>query len=65
MNPLTLHELRLRQAELACRAERLRQEWRAAPATGNKALSLGKQVRDLQERADDYARLVELAGDKQ
>jgi hypothetical protein len=60
MNPLTVHELRLRQAELSCRAERLRQEWRTLPATG-KALRLGKQVKEIQDRADDYARLVELA----
>lgn len=61
MTPLTLAELRLTQARLAHKAERLRQEWRAAPSIGSRALSLGKQVKATQERADDYARLIKLA----
>jgi hypothetical protein len=60
MSPLTLSELRLMQADLACRAERLRQEWRTLPATGNRALSMGKQVRAYQDRADDYAAILKL-----
>lgn len=61
MNALTLHELRLRHAELAHKAEQVRQEWRTLPATGNRALMLGRQVKYLQERADDYGRLIKLA----
>jgi hypothetical protein len=58
MTPLTIHELRLTQAELAHRAERLRAEWRTTAATSNRALSLGKQVQELDKRAAEYARLV-------
>ena len=61
MNALTLAELRLRQAALTEQAERKRQEWRTSTATSSRALSLGKQVKLLQERADDYAELVKLA----
>lgn len=61
MTPLTIAELRLRQATLAHRAERLREQWRNAPAIGPKALSLGKQVKALQARADEYADLVRVA----
>lgn len=61
MSPLTLAELRLQQATLAHRAERTRQEWRSTPATGPRALSLGKQVRALQERADEYRDLIRMA----
>lgn len=58
MNPLTLAELKLRHAELNHRAEKLRQEWRALPATA-RAIRLGKDIKALQERADDYGRLLE------
>ena len=61
MNALTLRELDLRRAQLAERAERLRQEWRAAPSTGPRALTLGKEVRALQERADDLTALLRVA----
>lgn len=61
MNPLTLREMDLRRAQLAERAERLRQEWRNAPSTGPRALALGKEVRALQERADDYSALLRVA----
>lgn len=60
MSPLTLAELRRTQADYAYRAERLRQEWRTLP-TGNRSLTMGKQVRAYQDRADDYAALVKMA----
>lgn len=61
MNPLTIAELRLRHAQLAERAERLRQEWRGTSSTSPRALALGKQVTALQGRADDYAAVVRVA----
>jgi hypothetical protein len=61
MSPLTLAELRLQQAVLAHRAERLRTEWRTMQATGPRALSTGKRVKALQKRADDYASLLRIA----
>lgn len=61
VNPLTLAELRARQSELALQAERKREEWATAPAVGPRALSLGKQVKALQKRADDYAALLRVA----
>lgn len=61
MSPLTLAELRLTQATLAHRAERLRQQWRTAVPTSPTALSLGKQVKTLQSRADEYASIIRVA----
>lgn len=63
MNPLTLKGIRLRQAQLEERAERLRQQWRALPAgsSPSRAVALGREVKDLQERADDYAALLRVA----
>ncbi|MDT0442336.1 hypothetical protein [Streptomyces johnsoniae] len=58
MNALTIQELRLRQATLAEKAERLRQQWRQSTATSSRALALGKEVMALQQRADDYASLI-------
>lgn len=60
MNALTLHELRLKQAELAERAERLRQEWRHVVPTSNKSLELGRRVKTAQERADDYTAILDV-----
>lgn len=62
MNALTIAELELRRAQLAAQAERLRQEWRTLP-TGARALRMGKRVKALQERVDDYTRLLGLAVD--
>jgi len=59
MNPLTLAELKLRQAELGHRAEKLRQEQRGALATSPRALTLSRQVKAMQERADDYGRILQ------
>lgn len=61
MSPLTLAELRLTQATLAHRAERLRQQWRTAVPTEPRALSLGKQVKVTQARADEYASIIRVA----
>lgn len=61
MNALTLAELKRHQADLAWKAEKLRQEWRAAISTSPRALTLGRQVKAMQSRADDYARLLTAA----
>lgn len=61
MTPLTLAELRFAQASLALKAEKLRDRWRSAPSTGPTASSLGKQVKSLQSRADEYAALIRVA----
>lgn len=60
MSPLTLAEFRSKQAELALRAERKRQQWRDMRAT-QKALDLGKEVRALDLRAKEYADLIRVA----
>ena len=61
MNPLTIREIDLRRAQLSERAERLRQEWRKTSAVSNRALELGREVKDLQARADDYAAVLRIA----
>lgn len=60
MNALTLAELRLRHAQLTESAERLRAHWRTLPATA-RAVEMGKRVKALQERADDYAAICRVA----
>ncbi|RKN35965.1 hypothetical protein D7294_30510 [Streptomyces hoynatensis] len=60
MNPLTLAELSLRHSKLVEEAERLRLSWRRQP-TGSRALAMGKRLRDLEQRAADYRRLLEMA----
>jgi hypothetical protein len=57
VNALTLAELRKHQADLAWKAEKLRQEWRTPPM-GNRSTTMGKQVKAMQERADDYAAII-------
>lgn len=61
MNALTMAELRLKHAEMFHRAEKARQQGRAVSATGQVALTLARQTRQYQIRADDYARLIEIA----
>lgn len=61
MNALTIREIDLRRAQLSERAERLRQEWRKTSAVSNRALELGREVKDLQARADDYAAVLRIA----
>jgi hypothetical protein len=63
MTNLVLKELRLRHAQLDLRAERLRTQQRSTPATSARALPLARQVKDVQKQADDYARLIEAAGE--
>lgn len=58
MNALTIAELKLKHAELNHRAERLRQNWQTLPATPS-AIRLGKEIKLLQQRADDYGRLLD------
>lgn len=61
MTDLVLKELRFKHAQLDLKAERLRIAWRTAPSTGNRALMLGKQVKEVQAQADNYAALIEKA----
>ncbi|WP_326613194.1 hypothetical protein OG949_33075 [Streptomyces scopuliridis] len=63
MTDLVLKELRLRHATLDLKAERLRCEWRTVPATGPRAAALGKRVKSVQGQADDYAAIIEAAGE--
>lgn len=60
MNALTIAELRLRHAQLTEKAERLNAAWRRMRAT-DKAIVLGKEVKALQARADDYAAVLRVA----
>ncbi|AXG81128.1 hypothetical protein [Streptomyces paludis] len=61
MTDLVLKELRFRHAQLDLRAERLRHVWRTLPATGPRAAALGRQVKEIQAQADNYAALIEKA----
>lgn len=56
-----MKELRFKHAQLDYRAEKLRAAWRTSPSTGTRALALGKQVKETQAQADDYARLIKAA----
>jgi hypothetical protein len=58
LTPKTLSELRLKHAQLADRAETLRQQQRATVVTSPRFLALGRQIRDVQARADDYAAIL-------
>lgn len=60
MNPLTVAELRLRQATLA-QAERLRQEGATTSGASPRAAFLARSARQHQVRADDYAALLRIA----
>lgn len=62
MNALTIAELRKHQADLEWKAEKLRDEQRHTMATSPRALTLGKQVKALQERANDYAEILKGLG---
>lgn len=59
MNPLTKAELQLKHAQLNHEAEKLREQQRHTSAASPRALPLAKQIKLLQERADDYGRLLE------
>ena len=61
MNPLTVAELRLRQAQLAEKAERLRQEGATTSGASPRAAFLARSARQHQVRADDYAALLRIA----
>lgn len=65
LTPKTLTELRLKHAQLSDRAENLRQQQRAAIPTQPRFTALGRQVRDVQRRADDYAALLALVETKE
>lgn len=57
----TLAELRLKHAQLTASAERLRDRSRVMDPTGRALLSVMGDVRQTQQRADDYAALIEYA----
>lgn len=58
MNALTIQELRLKHAQLAHQAEKLRQEQRGLPVLSSRAQTLGHRIRDVQARADDYEAIL-------
>lgn len=60
MTPLTLAELRLKQATLAEKAERLTATWRTLPS-GAKSQAMHKQIKSLESRAADYTRIIKQA----
>jgi hypothetical protein len=55
---MTIQELRLMHARLSHQAEKLRQEQRGLPALSSRASALGRRVKDVQQRADDYAEIL-------
>lgn len=59
MHALTMAELRLRHAQLHEKATRLEATWRTLPV-GAESTQMGKQVRSLKERAEDYAKTLDL-----
>jgi hypothetical protein len=61
MNARTIAELDLRRAQLAARAETLREEWLTLPA-GPRASTLGKRIKAIEEQAGDYAEILRLVG---
>lgn len=63
MNAMTVRELELKRAQLAHRAEELRQKREHTPVTNSRALALYKQIRSLQQRVDDYSRLLATAAE--
>lgn len=58
VQPVTLAELKSRQAEYALKAEKLRVERNATSNTSKLAWSIAKSIKMWQDRADDYARLI-------
>ncbi|MFH8805191.1 hypothetical protein ACH4F6_37575 [Streptomyces sp. NPDC017936] len=58
LTPKTLSELRLRHAQLTDRAETLRGAQRACLPTAPRFTALGREIRDVQARADDYAAIL-------
>jgi acyl-CoA reductase-like NAD-dependent aldehyde dehydrogenase len=57
VNARTIAELDLRRAQLAARAETLREEWLTLPA-GPRASTLGKRIKAIEEQAGDYAAIL-------
>lgn len=58
VSELTMAELRYRHAYLVQRAETERQRWRGMINTSPSALAAGRRVTDLQRRADEYGKIV-------
>lgn len=62
MQNITMAELRLKQATLKERAERLRAKQRGIVATSPGALALAREIIITQQRADDYERIITMVG---
>lgn len=60
MNARTIAELDLRRAQLAARAETLREEHLTLPA-GPRSSALGKRIKAIEEQARDYAEILAFA----
>lgn len=60
VQPVTLAELKSRQADYALKAEKLRVERNATSNTSKLAWSISKSIKMWQDRADDYERLIAL-----
>lgn len=61
MTDLVLKELRFKHAQLDLQAERLRTKQRGMVATSPAAAAIGRQVKEIQAQADNYAALIEKA----
>lgn len=59
-DPLTLAELKFQQAKLLLDAERLRAVWRGSSFTSSRSAATARQVKILETRARDYARILAL-----
>ncbi len=57
VSELTLAELRYKHAQLVREAAVVEGRWRRMP-TGPRAVATGKRLRDLKQRADDYAAII-------
>jgi hypothetical protein len=59
LEPITIAELELRRAQLTEKAARLRERQAATVSTSPACLALGREVRAVQQRAEDYGRILE------
>jgi hypothetical protein len=62
LGSLTVAELRFTHAKLTLDAERLRSVWRGLPPTTSRSAPMGRQVKALESRAADYARILSMLG---
>lgn len=59
---LTISEMKFQQAKLTLDAERLRAVWRGSSFTSSRSAAMARQVKILETRARDYARILALMG---